>query len=381
AKTSSGSSSAASLTGTSTATANLPLSARLLLVQTIDKFLDACDSSSFISLADTAPQDLECPTWFMRSAFSSVSDQEAFDHFLRLSVQGSSDVDQDASGSASRLFASSIRSSAYSCEGDSLLDAYSQGRSSAWGVGHLQGSLLRTSEMLPHGEQLPDAPCEGTGKQPSRTHHSHAIPSRDSVLASALAPIFLNAILDSAPSLFSPDPIQSAATMASSEAVLDVHGQMFLTMIKATLKLWRSLAGASTGSSGFAATSIDTHDRQPLKQFQSITLQVPRTESVSIHCRTSSHEDQHQRTGLELIKNLMVNNLPLHTRRILRIFEACSPSQISESLIHWSVVLEAFPTSQKAASTRRSVTSGSETFTDHIYETSTRLEGLDTIER
>ncbi|KAK0561574.1 hypothetical protein OC861_005754, partial [Tilletia horrida] len=41
AQTSSGSSSAASLTGTSTATANLPLSARLLLVQTIDKFLDA----------------------------------------------------------------------------------------------------------------------------------------------------------------------------------------------------------------------------------------------------------------------------------------------------------------------------------------------------
>ncbi|KAK0542258.1 rRNA processing protein, partial [Tilletia horrida] len=229
-------------------------------------FLDACDSSSSISLADTAPQDLECPTWFMRSAFSSVSDQEAFDHFLRLSsVQGSSDVEQDAAGSASRLFASSIRSSAYSREGDSLLDAYSQGRSSAWGVGHLQGSLLRISEMLPDSDELPDASCEGTGKQPSRTHHSHAIPSRDSVLASALAPIFLNAILDSAPSLFSPDPIQSAAMMASSEAVLDIHGQMFLAVIKATLKLWRSLAGASTGSSGSAATSIDTHDRQPLK--------------------------------------------------------------------------------------------------------------------
>ncbi|KAK0558219.1 hypothetical protein OC861_006955, partial [Tilletia horrida] len=57
----------------------------------------------------------------------------------------------------------------------------------------------------------------------------------------------------------------SAAMMASSEAVLDIHGQMFLAVIKATLKLWRSLAGASTGSSGSAATSIDTHDRQPLK--------------------------------------------------------------------------------------------------------------------
>ncbi|CAD6957328.1 unnamed protein product [Tilletia laevis] len=246
-------SSSSLLSGMSTATAVLPASARLLLFETIGKFLNACDrAGASRSGKDVAENDLRCPTWFMRSAFSSSSDCEAFEHFLRLDASQTGAEGDDGS---TRIL--SVASAQYMQEGDSLLDAYGQSSVPAWTTADLQATLGATTDLLAAfaEDAMEEQEIGSAAKQKDGAYRKPSLktaPSRFSVLASALAPVFLNSFLDSASPLFSPDAVFNTASLPASQANpavgLDLHGTLILAIVKATLTLWRSLASSLTSS-------------------------------------------------------------------------------------------------------------------------------------
>ncbi|KAE8219523.1 hypothetical protein CF319_g6797 [Tilletia indica] len=249
-------SSSSLLSGMSTATAVLPASAMLLLFDTIGKFLNACDRGGASRInKEVAENDLRCPTWFMRSAFSSSSDCEAFEHFLRFDASRAGVQDaSDESGSA-QIF--STASAQYMQEGDSLLDVYGQSSAPAWTTINLQATLAATTELLAAFDEaaMEEQEIGSSSRQKDgsvRKASPKAVPSRFSVLASALAPVFLNALLDSASPLFSPDSVMNnialPQTQVNPAAGLDLHGTLILAIVKATLTLWRSLASSLTSS-------------------------------------------------------------------------------------------------------------------------------------
>ncbi|KAK0536552.1 rRNA processing protein [Tilletia horrida] len=327
----SGSSSA--LSGVSTATANLPASARLLLFQIIGKFLSASDRTSGGRkggiTAEIAEQDIACPTWFMRFAFASTSDREAFEHFLShpagggtgSAARGHDDMDtEEEQGLNGRVFA--VSSAAYLREGDSLLDVGSSGPP-AWSSINLQAALASAPDLLNAFSEL-DGELEehGQGKRGVAVDHARQasasaaapVPSRYSILASALAPVFLNSLLDSAPTLFSPDIVLNAAVPAASsgpDAVtgLNLHGLLLRAIIQATLKLWRSLAAALADS--VAASSSGPQRRRKSKQMSHAQLSelstflaklapyFPFSEHIP-GARTRSPQEAEQITEMEL---------------------------------------------------------------------------------
>ncbi|KAL9933966.1 hypothetical protein V8E36_007048 [Tilletia maclaganii] len=249
------------LSGMSTATANLPATARLLLFRVIGKFLDASNQRvASQNVEDTAHQDLRCPTWFMQSAFEQHADREAFERFLRFGPPGRT-TGLGAVEDAEEDFWP-LASAQYIQPGDSVADSSTSSGPVPWNANDLHTVLAATSDLIAACEdEALAAGVQSSVQNKARQAHSTSSLSQYSALASALAPVFLNSLLDSMPSFFTPDSVLTGLAMPTApnnnvaSTGLGLHGLLILAVIKATLKLWRSLASALAESSSSSLSS------------------------------------------------------------------------------------------------------------------------------
>ena len=277
--------SSSSSTGAASTTATeLPPTAKLLILRSLNNFLIAASqsspNSSNILPADSVQPRLHCPTWFFRSSFRSEPEFEFFERLMRpdlrssksrhfaLSTSTSDDIVQQPPRSKKRKSRHTEQQHSFTephfhsaqYADDSLIDVQ-QTCGNSWSSSNLHTALHNAAS----GNRADRLEATIATDLPSHTSaSSSSVVPAALHLFSLLHPLILATFLDTAPTAFRPDlELQSLATGSTSasstqNASLTVPTETIVHLIGLCLTLWRSaIASASSsdpGSSPIRAT-------------------------------------------------------------------------------------------------------------------------------